>query len=360
MKYRSFFRPEVLVIALVAIFLAASLGPLLNRAQPLLTPITSFLGSRTLIAQAEQPPELPPLTLESIFAADHSWASQLPEDQTITLIATGDVGLVRTVNTQIHRYGDFNYPFLKTAELLRSGDLTITNLEGPLLTHCPFTDTGMVFCGDKQDVAGLVYAGIDLITLENNHIGNHGLAGINETKQVLNEAGLEWADQDTIHFTELKGIRFAFLAFNEVTAYLDENHMVEQIKAAREQADVVVVSLHWGGEYTANPNANQQRLAHLSIDSGADLILGNHPHWVQAVEQYQDGFVAYAHGNFVFDQMWSRETQEGVVGKYTFHQDRLVDVEFIPILIEDYVQPYILSHEEGGQTILDRMLTTSR
>ena len=57
-------------------------------------------------------------------------------------------------------------------------------------------------------------------------------------------------------------------------------------------------------------------IAHLGIDSGADLIIGNHPHWVQAVEVYKGKYITYAHGNYIFDQMWSYETRVGVIGKY--------------------------------------------
>ena len=92
------------------------------------------------------------------------------------------------------------------------------------------------------------------------------------------------------------------------------------IQALKRQVDFVIVAFHWGIEYTALPTQEQRGIAHQAIDAGADLILGNHPHWVQATEKYQGKYITYAHGNFVFDQMWSQETREGVVGKYTFDQ----------------------------------------
>ncbi|EKD67007.1 MAG: hypothetical protein ACD_48C00640G0003, partial [uncultured bacterium] len=104
----------------------------------------------------------------------------------------------------------------------------------------------------------------------------------------------------------------------------------------------------WGEEYTATPSARQKELAHFIIDSGADLILGNHPHWIQPPEVYSGKYIMYAHGNTIFDQMWSEETKIGVIGKYTFSGMRLVDVEFIPTYIQDYGQPTLVNSLQAG------------
>ena len=118
--------------------------------------------------------------------------------------------------------------------------------------------------------------------------------------------------------------------------------MEKEIQKLRNTVDVLVVSMSWGEEYTATPSARQKELAHFIIDSGADLILGNHPHWIQPVEIYQGKYIVYAHGNTIFDQMWSEETKIGVIGKYTFSGMRLQNVEFIPTYIKDYGQPILL------------------
>jgi poly-gamma-glutamate synthesis protein (capsule biosynthesis protein) len=97
----------------------------------------------------------------------------------------------------------------------------------------------------------------------------------------------------------------------------------------------------------------------LAIDAGADLVIGNHPHWIQPVELYNGKLITYAHGNFVFDQEWSLETKQGVVGRYTFYDTQLVDVEFLPVLIENYGQPHFLMGAEK-QFILDHMYSESQ
>jgi poly-gamma-glutamate synthesis protein (capsule biosynthesis protein) len=141
--------------------------------------------------------------------------------------------------------------------------------------------------------------------------------------------------------------------------------MQEQISALAEEADVVAVAFHWGGEYVYVPASSPGiapddpvEIAHAAVDAGADLVIGNHPHWVQGVEFYNDGFITYAHGNFIFDQMWSYETRVGVVGKYTFYDDTLIGVEFTPVLIEDYAQPVPMDGDER-QAVLDTMRSAS-
>jgi poly-gamma-glutamate synthesis protein (capsule biosynthesis protein) len=99
-------------------------------------------------------------------------------------------------------------------------------------------------------------------------------------------------------------------------------------------------------------------IAHYVIDSGADLIIGNHPHWVQGVELYKGKLITFAHGNFIFDQMWSYETRVGVIGRYTFLDRTLARVEFIPTIIEDYGRPILLQGKEA-QAALDRMKAAS-
>jgi len=326
--------------------------------------------------------EIPVFTLESVFAFDHPWVQNLPDSDTVTLIATGDVGMVRSVNTRMIAKG-IDYPFLKTTELLKSGDITLINLEGPLTKNCAPTDSGMVFCGRSENAQALVNAGVDVVSFANNHTFDQGVAGAEETIQILGKYGLVVLvaeDEETVGVKPAslclvgptatrKGTIFAFLGWSALNK-IDEDKMIQEIKTIKEnwrgtasqlqdgENTFLVCSFHWGDEYTLYPNSYQKRLAHLAIDSGCDLIIGNHPHWVQATEIYEGKFIAYSHGNFVFDQMWSRETREGVVGKYTIYKGKLVDVEFIPILIEDYSQPRILTGAEA-EVILTRMKEAS-
>ena len=282
------------------------------------------------------------------------------------MIATGDVIPARYTDVTIRERGDdFLYPVAATKDITSAADVTVINLEAPLIEDCPYHDSGLLFCGRPGMVAAFQAAGVDVVTLENNHIGNQGPEGIAETVQHLEAGGMRWADRDTPAIVDIRGLKFGFLAYNGVEYTLPREEMISQIKMLRPKVDVLAVAVHWGAEYVSIPQAvppvaddNPVEIAHLAIDAGADLLIGNHPHWVQAVEVYKGKFIAYAHGNFIFDQMWSYETRVGVIGKYTFYDDTLIGVEFIPTLIQDYAQPVPMEGAER-QAVLDGMKAAS-
>ena len=303
--------------------------------------------------------EPPSLTLEAIFAQEQPKTATLSAKKTTTLITTGDVGLARSVNFSMVKRNDFSYPFEKTAEVLKKADLTLINLEGPLVKNCPLTNTGMVFCGDPQGVEGLLSAGVNLVNLANNHTLDYGQKGILETIEVLTTAGITPVKPEQIVIKEIEERKVAFLGYEDVNKKVSEKKVQTQIKEARSSADIVIVSFHWGAEYIAYPNQRQRDLAHLAIDSGANLIIGNHPHWIQSAEIYKNKLIVYSHGNFIFDQMWSKKTREGIIGKYTFYEDKLIAAEFLPIFIDESYQPYLLEGRER-EVVLKSMKELSR
>jgi len=257
----------------------------------------------------------------------------------VTLLFTGDVNLARSVNLKIAQKQDFSWPFLKTADFLKSADFTIINLESPLTANCPPTNSGMIFCGDIRNVAGLATAGVDLASLANNHRDNFGPDGVASTKTTLTNNNINFIDQGQIFFQQIKGRPFAFLAYDLVGHPFDKTVFLTQLTQARRQADYLIVIFHWGDEYTAQPNSYQQEIARLSIDNGADLVLGSHPHWVQTTQDYHDKLIVYSHGNFIFDQSWSLPTQQGILGQYTFSNGELASYHLYPIQINADYQP---------------------
>jgi poly-gamma-glutamate capsule biosynthesis protein CapA/YwtB (metallophosphatase superfamily) len=320
----------------------------------------------TIPADASSPPvPMPKLTLASIFGPRPPSFAHLDPRKLITIIATGDVIPARTVNYEMVVRGDFTYPFLRTYTFTRAADLTLINLESPLIDGCTVTNSGLTFCGDPRVVQGLKLAGVDIANLPNNHIGNYGVPAIHETEQHLTDAHIDWDGFGHIVYKQVKGVRFAFLGFNGVGETIDTAEMAKEVRHARTRADVVIVSYHWGREYTSVPltapgiaDQDPRQIAHLTIQAGADLVIGNHPHWVQGIEMYHGKFIAYAHGNFVFDQMWSIETRQGVVGTYTFYGKKLIAVRYRPVFIENYAQPHFLSAADGAP-ILARMRDAS-
>lgn len=293
-----------------------------------------------------------PITLDKIFSSDHSWANNLPKEKTVILIATGDVIPARSVNSQATRFNNFRWPYEKTGDVLKTADLTIINLESPLIPNCPVVNDGMIFCGDEKNIEGLTFTGVDVATLENNHIDNYGNIGVENTIRLLNSSGIKAVRENNPQVIDLKGQKFAFLAYHDLvnpqinTVSTVEDKVAQDIKQAKGSANIVIVAFHWGTEYTEQPGERQQMLAHMAIDNGADLILGNHPHWIEPAEIYKNKLIVYAHGNFIFDQMWSEKTKQGIIGRFTFYEDKLIDAEFLPIYIKDYGQPYFLDGDE--------------
>ncbi len=314
-----------------------------------------------------RPPAPPPIaSLDDVFSPRELPLASLEPGRLRVLVATGDVIPARMVDVVIRRQGDdFLYPVRDVAALTRAADITVVNLEAPLMEDCPYHDEGFVFCGRPGFVQALLAMGVDVATLENNHMGDYGVEGILETREWLMRHGIAWADRHRLAVLDVRGLRFGFLAFNGVGESFDREAIAQAIADARQQVGVLVVAFHWGMEYVDVPEPapgiapdDPVEIGHLAVEAGADLVLGNHPHRVQAVEVYQGKLIVYAHGNFIFDQMWSYETRVGVMGRYTFYDRELVQVEFVPVLIEDYARPRPLEGEEG-QAVLEGMRRAS-
>ena len=287
---------------------------------------------------------------------------QLKKD-TVTLMAVGDIMLSRVVGQKMVEYQDYNYPFLKTADILKKADLTFGNLETAITPGKPVLTSEMHFRADPEAVAGLVYAGFDVMSLANNHTLNFGQSGLKDTFKYLSESdidyvgageNLEKARQPIIK--KVNDISIAFWAFSDSqwpgfsagtdyggVAVMDIDFLRQDIKRIGDGVDVKIVSMHAGTEYETTPNNRQIEFARRAIDAGADLIIGHHPHVVQTVEQYHNGWIIYSLGNFVFDQMWSEATREGLIAKIILNKQGVKDIEFIPVIIEDYSQPRLVT-----------------
>ena len=306
------------------------------------------------------PTIISPPTIDSILGSDHSWSASLDPEQTVTLLSTGDILTARSVNISAVNSGDFGYPFRALKNLLASADITYINLESPLLPACPVLPQGTIFCGRPEFAKSLSESGIDIANLANNHSTNFGPDGLATTMDLLNRNKILTTGVSGPVYTQRRGGAYAFLGFNDIggpytgIAAADAGSVTAQILLARKNARQVIVQFHWGNEYTHKVTDRQRELAHLSIDSGADLVLGNHPHWIQPLEIYKDKLIVYSHGNFVFDQNWSQTTRQGVVGEYKFFNRQLVDARFIPVYISTAGQPQIAT---GSMipTILSRL-----
>jgi len=256
----------------------------------------------------------------------------------VEIIITGDVMLGRTVMTKSLDSGDPTYPFKKVASKLAEADFVFVNLENPIIENCPRTSTGLKFCADPKLTSGLKLAGVDVVTLANNHAGDYGKGGIEKTVEFLKEAGIEAVGLGNLVIKEKKGIKFGFLGFDFVSkSPKDEDFKL--VSDSDKKVEVLIVGVHWGEEYKDKANKFQREWAKMLVEKGADVVIGHHPHWVQDSEPIEGKPVYYSLGNFVFDQMWSEKTREGLVIKLTFRDGRLISEEKLPVYMSSWAQP---------------------
>jgi len=336
--------------------------------QAVATPTSNVASSsRVLVAApdfgdqpsfADRTGRLPVLSLQSLFHP----AYIVPADptQVRTLLVTGDVIPARGVNYYATARHDFLWPFRPTADYTKNADITNINLEAPLFAGCR-VDPGpsFTFCGDARFVNGLTLMGADVVNLANNHLSNYGAEGITLTDQLLHQHGMQTSGLGPVAVIDVRGIKFGFIGFNGVGRAIDKTALKQGIARARQLADIVVVQFHWGKEYERLPKADPGVptpddpvvIAHNTIGWGADIVIGNHPHWYQGVEVYHGKLITYAHGNFVFDQMWSEETREGVIGTYTFYGTQLVAASWKAYRIYDYGQPVFMDTRDNATAL---------
>jgi hypothetical protein len=265
-------------------------------------------------------------------------------------------------------------------KLLQGADISIANFENPAPDRFRFHTSGTIFTADPALIDGLVNAGLDYVSLANNHIRDAGGQGIIETIENLEKRGLRHsgagenlAAARAPAVLDAGGVQVAILGYDAIAGYyaagedrigsapLSKKHCREDIRAARRAgADVVIVFPHWGVEYDATPFAGQQELARSCIDSGADMIIGNHAHWAGAMEVYEGRPIWYALGNFVFDQTWSEPTMEGITLELTFQGAELRQVVMRPHIILDKAQPNFLDPAGDGRVVLGQVFQASR
>lgn len=254
------------------------------------------------------------------------------DTDTIRLAFVGDLLLGASVETTMRKQG-LEYPFSGALEYLTSPDLTAGNLENPITTRgIPAENKQYVFKGSPDLLPPLKEAGFDIVSLANNHTLDQGTEGLLDTIAHLKEAGIAnvgGGNDDTEAFTpvvlEKNGIKVAYLSVSRVVPEgswkADKNHpgvaeaydstrAVAAIAKAKQEADLVVIMVHWGVERADQPVEHQTTLSRQFIDAGADLVIGSHPHVMQGFEQYKGKWIAYSLGNFIFNVTATPRTKE--------------------------------------------------
>lgn len=311
------------------------------------------------------------LAISAVLVLNHgatcqTAAADTPADE-VCLIAVGDIMLSRYVDQKMQRLKDFQHPFAMTQDILRTADLVFGNLECPITPGRKINNLEMVFRADPAVAKALKEAGFTIMSLANNHTLNFGAKGLTDTLGFLKDAEIQTvgAGENAAAayapvYLERKGQKFAFLAYqftkyhtpedNPGVAPMDLDKMVQSVQEAKSQADFVIVSMHAGNEYATNPNLMQVTFAHTAIDAGADLVLGHHPHVVQKIEEYNQKFIFYSLGNFVFDQN-DRKAREGLMAKIIFSAKEIKSLEALPVVIKGWTTPEIVEGPRAAEIL---------
>ncbi len=277
-----------------------------------------------------------------------------------TLFFVGDIMLDRGVELKVKREGggDFKFVFSKIADKLKKADLLFGNLESVISDKGKNVGSEYSFRADPEAVKALEYAGFDVVSLAHNHALDYTGEALEDCMERLKKAGIDYVgagnreEAFSLKIKEVKGLKVGFLAFTDLgTKYWKageesagiawtEEAPLEITREAKEKVDILAVSFHSGKEYAREPESSKSSLFKEIVDSGADLIIGHHPHVIQPVEEYKNGWIAYSLGNFVFDQSFSEETMEGLLLEVIIKGKEIKEVNSRKIGISDFYQPY--------------------
>ena len=287
------------------------------------------------------------------------------EEGEAILVFLGDVAPGRSMEAQLIRYGP-SYLWEGLAPLLQEAGLAVANLESVLSTRGEPLDKPYLIRAHPGTAQTLIEAGFGLVNVGNNHALDYGYAGLDQTMSTLETLGIgtvgAGATEEMAHspaVLDLDGVRVAILGYaaarwngsedvpaTDRVAWAYPDAVRADVQAVRDRADLVVVQLHAGTEYAADPSPDQVRFARAAIDAGADLVVGHHPHVTQTVERYKEGLIVYSLGDALFD-IPRQATRRGHLLRVHATRDGLRQAELWPFWIADPVQPRLLDDGHG-------------
>jgi len=309
------------------------------------------------------------------------------EEPELRFIAVGDIMIGRGVEYWIKKNGSYEMAFEKIKYILDEGDVVFGNLECPLTSSTKGLNPKgkIVLKGTPESVTALTSAGFNLLSLSNNHIMDYYEKGLFDTMGLLDQNSIIHAgggknidEARKLAIIEKNGLKIGLLVYTDMAEivfagdpYLSfaagpEKSGVaprkyelikEDIDKAREQVDLLVISLHWGIEESFRVMPEQVEFAHNLIDDGADIILGHHPHQFQGIELYNGKPIFYSLGNILFDQNES-ENMESFVVDMKYKGTELIELTAVPVRIlkKSYVE---VQTGKDAENILKRQIDLS-
>ncbi|WP_075047781.1 CapA family protein [Bacillus andreraoultii] len=275
-----------------------------------------------------------------------------PVITTITISAAGDftLGTDETFGfdgsfVQTAKNNDFSYFTKGLNDIFINDDLTTVNLETTLTTAKEKREKKFRFKGDPSYVKILELAGVEAVNIANNHTFDYFEKGYKDTIAALERGNIGYFGNDHSYFTTVKDVKIGALGYE---GWADNqnirNRISQDIQLLREQgAQIVIVHFHWGNERQYVPDQSQVSLGKFTIDSGADLVLGHHPHVLQGIEEYKGKFIVYSLGNFMYGGHRNPKDKDTFVFQQTFYLENGVltdqlEISVIPFSISSVAQ----------------------
>ncbi|MBI5135667.1 CapA family protein [Candidatus Uhrbacteria bacterium] len=256
-----------------------------------------------------------------------------PTSRRVSFAIAGDIMLARSVR---RAFGANAFRDLLTffdATIFEGVDAAIANLEGALSDKPVAKESNphtFVFHFPPEGLRVLEDLHLSGVSLANNHSLNAGTKGLATTRRVVQEANIkpigdpQSVTEDHVGQFEGNGLTLYIIAVNDIGNGQPHDPIPLIRRLTQDPNARAIVFPHWGVEYAPRHSKRQEQLAHDWIDAGADAVIGGHPHVVQDMELYHNKPIVYSLGNFIFDQMFSAETQRGLIVKGEFIEDQLV------------------------------------
>ena len=241
------------------------------------------------------------------------WRLQDDGSVIVTISATGDV----TIGGDTRKSGKsvfdkqlekepsgLSFPLENVRSIFECDDMTLVNFEGTLTTTRSATKNTYSFAAPPEYVQVLTSGGVEAVSLENNHVMDHGTAGYEDTCRTLAGAGILYSGHlGSCIYTTDTGVSIGMLSYQTFNGNYTNiyNSIESDIQALRDAGcPIVIVSYHWGEEKDYVPNERQVPLGRATIDAGADLVIGHHSHRMNPIEEYKGKYICYSLGNFSF------------------------------------------------------------
>lgn len=303
-----------------------------------------------------------------------SLVSNYDPSRLTTVIMTGVTALVRATAYTMELKGS-TYPGERIRDLMREADIAHVSNEIPFFTGCTFPkpdQVALVFCSDPKYMELLLDIGADVIELTGNHFADRGSAGMLETIEIYKKHNLPYFGggvdlQDSLEpaLFEVNGNKIAFIGCNKPdvgrfptatefqpgAAPCDFEYLALKINSLKAEGYVVISTFQWNESYDSRPSPQQMRDFRLMADSGASIVSGSQAHYAQMMEFYSEGFIHYGLGNLFFDQMgdqdWMpRGIRREFFDRYVIYNGKLISVELITAMLEDYSRPRLMTEQE--------------